>query len=80
MGGGELRVVEAERPARGESLERARERLDRAPGPALVVGAAELGKAAGLADHEAAQREQPRLHHALELALGQCAQVGLDVT
>ena len=79
MGGGELRVVELERAARGEPLERARQCLDRAPGPSLVVGAAELRKAAGLADHEAAQREQPRLHDALELALGQRAQVGLDV-
>ena len=79
MGGGELRVLDPERAARGELFERARERLDRAPGPALVVGAAELRKAAGLADHETAQREQPRLHDGLELALGQCAQVRLDV-
>ena len=55
------------------------QRRDRASRALLVERAAELGEAAGLADHEPAQLHHPRLHHQRELAPGEVAQVGVEV-
>src|SRR5215218_6459612 len=79
LGGGEGGVLELQHAALGETLEGGGERGDRASGAALVERAAQLRKAARLADHQAAQLQQPGLHYPRELAACQVAEVRLDI-
>ena len=63
----------------GEPLKQCGQRVDRAPGAALVEELPELGEAAGFTDYEPAELEQSRLHDGAELPAGEVAQIVLEV-
>ena len=74
-----MRVIELQRAPGGEAFESGGQRVDGAPGTALVEQPAQFGEPARFADHQAAQLHHPGLDHLGQQRAGQVPQVGLQV-